>query len=270
MLFMILFTVLLPQAARAHDPIFGVGPHVLHRRGWGWGVKGEYKSLRDGEEFKLEHKIAYGITRNWTVRLDTPWVRKRDHDRSSAGWGDSILRTKYRFWYEPAEEGFYQATLLGGLKLPTGDKNTRPLLGTGSVDYIGGLAVGYEGRRWFLSGSGRYKYNTEADMAVADDLQAGHQFFYDLALGYRPWRTGYWEPDVLVMGELSGEIQAHNRVDGARVPDTGGDTLYFGTGVWLTYRNFAVKPGIQIPVYESRRNGHNTNYKVLLDIHFHF
>ena len=51
------------------------------------------------------------------------------------------------------------------------------------------------------------------------------------------------------MAELNYQSVGVAKQDGITLPGTGGDVLYLSAGVWLTYRNHAFKPGIQIPVY---------------------
>ncbi|NIR46240.1 MAG: hypothetical protein GWN51_16705, partial [Gemmatimonadetes bacterium] len=74
--------------------------------------------------------------------------------QSAEGVGDITLGTKYQFWKRDLPGAQYKAAAFLRTKLPTGDDHSLPRIGTGSTDVIGGLATGYEGRRWYWFASG--------------------------------------------------------------------------------------------------------------------
>ena len=236
-----------PGRAVAHEPIFGIGPRVIWKDGFGFEIA--YGRERSGpfDTSSLEYELLYGITPDLAVTVAVPQVlSRRTVAGAGAGIGDVGVRLKWRFFRRDVRGGVYHAAVIAGLELPTAA--TAPVrLGSGTRDALLGLAAGFEGRRWLWFASARYKRNGRTDAGV----DVGDATLLDAAIGVRPVRTAYRKPDTVVMAELNYRSGDPWRSGSAVVPNTGGKVLFLSAGVWFTYRNHAFKPGLQVPVYTS-------------------
>lgn len=230
-----------PGDIARHEPLFGLGPRTIWENGYGLEVGLDREKAAREESWGLDYHALYGLTANWSVTAEMHQVLAGTEDHSS-GLSDLMIRSKYRFVRNDVPGGVYHAAVLGGIELPTA---TGGLSDHSSTDVFGGLSGAYEGRRWLLFLTGRYRVNTQG----TDDVTPGNVFLYDAALGLRPVLTGYYQPDVVLMGELNGQIFGAREGSGTEVDGSAGSRLLAGIGVWLTYRNWAFKPGLQLPVY---------------------
>jgi hypothetical protein len=161
----------------------------------------------------------------------------------------------------------YSTTLLFQAKLPTGDDDRNPRLGSGSTDFVGGLLHGLESRRWYYNTAARYRLNTEG----GGDLEKGDKVFLDIVGGVRPVLTKYKEPDTVLFLELNFENAERDTLRGSDVADTGGWELFLSPGVFWTYRTYAVTAGVQIPVAENLNGTQATSdYRFKLSMKYEF
>lgn len=240
--------MLLPGAplARAHEPIFSVGPRTIWLDGLGLEVELEREHVGSEEVWALHYEALYGVTEDHAFTLEVPQVLDVETPAgSNDGFGDVVLRYKWRFLRRDVPGGTWQAAVMGGVELPSGDSGAEPSVGSGTTDVFVGASADWEGRRWLLFGTGRYKRNG----TDGRDVDLGDVTKLDVAVGFRPVKTGYMEPDTVLMAELNYESHGRWRQGGIDIPDTGGDLLFLGVGTWITYRNHAFKPGIQIPLH---------------------
>ncbi|MFQ5818187.1 MAG: hypothetical protein ACE5H2_09585 [Terriglobia bacterium] len=244
MLPLLLATALAAPNVFAHEPIFGLGPRTIWKNGIGFETELEREREELDRIWALKYELLYGITPDLAITLELPHLlQKQVGTETDSGLGDILLRGKWRFYRHEVWGGMYQAAVLGGVEFPTGD-TAGVGLGSGSYDYFLGLAGGYEGRRWLGIGAARYRFNTQN----AQGFARPDVVLYDLAVGIRPVKTAYTRPDVVFMFEINGEVFRHAEQDGRRVPGTSGDRMFAALGTWITYRNWAFKPGIQLPL----------------------
>ncbi len=229
-------------AVAAHDPIFGLGPHVLYKGGVETAVEWHGEKAGAEREDEIGVELTYGITGDWAAGVELPWVRVDDGGATNSGRGDIQLFTKYRFWRRDALAVQESAAVALKVNLDTGAGGT-PRIGTGATDWILGLAYGYESRRWYRWASLRWRRNGDRGA-----LDRGDRLLVDLVGGWRPHPRGYLEPDTVWLLELNGEITRRARLGGATVADSGGQEWFLSPGIFWTLRNFAVKAGVQIPV----------------------
>ena len=240
--------VAMAKPGAAHNPIFTPGPHLVY----GGGLEATIGYARDrasgagdretGQEVELE--LEYGLTADWTAEMELPLVDKDLNGRGSSGLGDIVLRSRYRFLRLDTPGVQRSAAVLGQVKLPTGDDGRTPRLGSGSTDFIGGLLYGHESRRWYYNLAARYRHNTEG----SGGLEKGDRLFLDVVGGVRPVLTDYLEPDAVVFLELNWENTGRDELNGADIANTGGWELFLSPGLFATYRNVALRTGVQIPI----------------------
>lgn len=263
----ILATVLVASSATAHEPVFGQGPRTIWKRGFGFETEIEREREEIGSVWALKYELLYGITSDIAVTLEVPHLlEKREGIQKESGLGDILLRGKWRFYRNEVWGGIYQVAVLGGIEFPTG-RTSGVALGSGSYDYFLGLAGAYEGRRWLSFGDVRYRFNNESGQGFSrPDV-----FLYDAAVGFRPVKTDYTKPDVVLMFEVNGEVFRQARQNGVPISGTSGDRLFGAVGAWITYRNWAFKPGFQFPlVQQMAALGQERDFRAVFSVEFHY
>ncbi len=252
--------------AWGHDPVFGIGPHVLYKGGV--EVAAELHRSEQGRERETEAglELTYGLTGDWAAGVELPWVRHEEGGARASGLGDVALFTKYRFWRRDRLGSQESAAVLLRVLTDSGDDRADPPLGSGSTDTVLGLTWGYEGRKWYRWASLRYRRNGENGAG----LRRGDRLLIDLVGGIRPRPSGYREPDTVWLLELNGEIAQRARRHGVDLADSGGRQWFLSPGLFWTRRNFAIKAGVQIPV-ASDLNGDQseTDYRARLIFEWH-
>ena len=263
------------RTAYGHEPIFGLGPHTIFKGGIGveMEIEGEKASNKDEEEkeYTLHTEILYGLTADLAVTLALPLVLEKKTAaggvaQSSSGPGDLGIRLKYRFWRRDRPGLQDAAALVVGTELPTGDDDTTPRLGSGSTDFLVGLTAARESLVWYYFGDVRYRLNSRDD-----GLKIGDRFFADVAIGIRPRPTEYLKLDLVLLAELNWESRQRNELYGVDVGNTGGDLLFLSPSFFLTYRNWAVKGGVQLPVQHNLHGDQpEDDYRFKLAVELHY
>ncbi len=252
-----------PEVSQAHEPIFGIGPHTIYKDGIGIGAEYEKEQTVKGKEQTLNYDLSYGLTADWSVTAEVPQKQKVEGEQQVSGLGDLTLKTKWRFYRKDYPEGRQdQVALLAAVKLPTGDQST----GSGSRDYLAGITVGRESRTLYYFTDLRYRKNGTNNK----NLQQGDAWLYGASFGFRPWQTEYWEPDLVLLLELSGKQQAQSRLNGSSLQNTGGHTASLGPSFLLSYQNWMIVGGVAFPVRQALNGSQDTEkYKIALGIERH-
>ena len=73
------------------------------------------------------------------------------------------------------------------------------------------------------------------------------------------------------MFELNGELSDRAEMNGERIPSSGGERWFLSPGLMLTYRNYALKAGVQIPISQDMNgNQLEVDYRSVLELEGHF
>lgn len=261
--FLVACAIVASAQAKAHDPVFGLGPHTLFKGGTEVHIGAFRQERGDDTETELALALKYGLTGDWVIGVEFPYVDISSPGASVSGGGDVGVSTKFRFWRNDQPGVQESAAVSLTTILDTADDR----LGGGATDVIGGISYGYEGRKWYRWAALRYRRNGEDD----GGFKRGDKILLDLVGGIRPKPTGYLEPDLVLMLELNGEFSQRAQRNGATLANTGGQEWFISPGLMWTYRNYAVKAGIQLPV-ASNLNGvqTETDYRAALEFEGHF
>ncbi len=255
--------------ALAHDPVFGIGPHVLFKDGIEVAAEMESEQAGDDKEQALALELTYGITGDWAVGIDLPYEFKQEENESSRGNGDVAIFTKYRFWRRDSLGLQESAAVFIKVLTDTAVEDKTPAINKGTTDTIVGMAYGYEGRKWYRWASARYRFNGASDVSGVR-VDRGDMIRIDFVGGIRPTPTGYLEPDTVWLLELNGEYGQRAEVNGVALADTGGTAWFLSPGIFWTKRNFAIKAGVQIPIYHNLAgNQENSDYRAKLVFEWH-
>lgn len=250
----------------AHEPIFGIGPETIFKYGTGIETEVEYEKGKSDSILGLYEEILFGLRQDLSITLRVPYIiQKKAPDSIANGLGDLVLRGKFRFFKKDYSGASNKLALVGGVKFPTGNKKDTPPLSTGSFDFIVGLTAGHESRRWYLFSDIRYRYNTKGD-----SVKKGDRLLYDFAAGVRPALSEYYKPDLVMLLELSGELRNKDRVNSLIDNNSGGSILYLGPSFLWSYRNWMLKGGIQVALYQNLSETETENIRSSLAIEIHF
>ncbi len=253
-------------------PVFGLRPPTLYKGGIGieldfMGDQSSASGLSDKNQYFLITSLFYGITTDLTVRTNIPVVlERRVGSISSTGVGDIVLLSKYRFWRHDEIGAQDALSAMVGVKLPTGKTSVTPRLGSGAFDLILGLVIGRDSRRWTFSGDIQTVLKTEG----SNNIRVGHQFLANMAFGLRPWLGEYTDPDFIIMTELNWKGQLKSTLSGTSLANSGGHRLFVAPGFTLIYRNWGLRGGVQIPIYqELNDNQRSDDYRFSLVAELH-
>ncbi len=262
----ILFQVIGAYPAMAHDPIFALGPHVLFEGGIETSVSLDRFEGGNSSDMELRSKAVYGITGDWAAGVDIPYIFKDNgaNIKNDKGFGNIGIFTKYRFWRKDSLGIQKSASAFAKIDFDTANES----VGSGTNDAVLGLAYGYESSKWYRWLSSRYRINGRTD----SNIDRGDKFFIDAVIGVRPKPiTDYYKADTVVMLELNAEYTQKSSLSGSSLANTGGEELFISPGIFWTYRNFAVKSGVQFPVYSNLNGNQNSSdYRASLTLELHF
>lgn len=130
---------LLSTAAQAHEPVFGIGPHVLFKGGVETAIEVHRDKAGNEKESEMGLEVVYGITGDWAAGVEVPYTFNDEGAESSSGPSDIQLFTKYRFWREDSLGLQKSAAVLLAINAENGDEKADPPLGNGATDIIAGL-----------------------------------------------------------------------------------------------------------------------------------
>lgn len=228
----------LTNRAFAHEPLFGLGPHTVGQ--YAWALESEFEHGHEG--WANHYELIYGFTPDIAVTAALPYVFSGE-DRK-AGFGDLVLRGKYRFFRHDYLNGSDAFAFHWGIKFPTGSRAEHR--GSGATDYFAGLSFGRETRRHYVFADIRYQIK-----GAVDNIERANVLNFDAAYGIRPWKLEYQQPDLVILGELLGEAAGKNSINGTADANSGGFVLSFAPGVLFSYRNMMLKGGVKFAVLEN-------------------
>lgn len=175
------------------------------------------------------------------VSLDSNASDLPARDFTTTGFGDGFLFARYDLLRRNVRGGFTRFSPEVGVKVPSGG-----VFGTGSTDPIGALIFSHVRDPHWLVADAEFTYTTTGD----DGFRGGNRWRYDLAYLFRVFPLdGLGTSSVLLVLELNGEHERRARLDGAKLPDTGGDLLFLSPGVeFLASNRLVLEFSSPIPV----------------------
>lgn len=241
------FVLLLSGGIFAHEPIYGNGPHVLFKGGFAPGF-----TLQSGFGYiENEFNLEYGVTANLTIGTDLFF----NNELNNYKYDGIKIKGKYRFYTKFTRRAMLQFSALGGYKLSDGGKQP-------DVFNLG-LAAGNETTTFYWFASAIY-----AGKITNEILKPGDQINYDLTLGYRVTKLSYYKPDLVIFLEFIGKRLFSSKFDGTKIDLSGGDSWAMAPTLMFTYRNYAIRTGVEIGIGESGYiKRPKTNFKLSIEMH---
>lgn len=252
-----------------YDELGHLNAHLLHEAGE------DVHNFDHNEIYSLA--LGYGLVDDFQLRLKLPYIQKTflrveeevvGKGDSSKGIGDITLEGKYCFYH-----GYADLSGIAGVKFPTGDTSQRgfddkkleieEVPGSGSFDYILGLAAGRETGRWLFGGGILYTLKTQGarDYEFGDVLELGVSSSY--ALG----PIGQF-PNYRLSGGINAQFIQKDKDKGSKVASSGGEILFFSPGFQMDINKqlsaFILAP---VPVSQNLGGEHfELDYSVLAGI----
>lgn len=166
---------------------------------------------------------------------------------SNSGIGDLELFGKYLFYQRDRRNETFRIASKAGVKLPTGDDEGSPALGTGSTDYFVTAVAAWIRGRVGIYGEGIYRLNTSNE-----NVGFGDTVSYNVAFGYRltpaVYQT-YPSPQLNAYLELNGATTRRSSRAGRRIEDSGGMLVLLSPGLqYVGGRRWLIEGSFQFPI----------------------
>ncbi|TMI75498.1 MAG: transporter [Bacteroidetes bacterium] len=211
---------------------------------------------------------GWNIGRRWQVLGFIPYNFNRQNSddglSTSSGIGDISLILNYdllnRQSTDKAGSSINQQLWVGaGVKIPTGKFSPDPndiiptasnQAGSGSLDYLLNAMYGVHVKNWGITSNVNYKINRKANGYKFGDRFSGSAF------GYRSLTAGntVFNPNA---GLLYESLQS-NKLDGEKVPDSGGNALFAAAGLEIGIKRLTIGFNAQLPLAQNFSNGQTT------------
>lgn len=261
------FLLSLTNSAFAHEPVFSLGPETIYKDGVGIETEFEFEHGDKEKEGVLHYEILYGLTENIALTLEVPqFLEKKEDTDTSDGLGDIALRTKFQFYRKDSLGVQDKATLIYGLKFPSGDEGKKPALGSGSIGHLFGLSLGHESTTIYGFATARFFLRTDSG-----SKDKGDRILLDVSFGFRPRLRAYKSWDLVLLLETSYIFIQKDKINGAKQPNTGGRKLLIGPTFLWSIRNIMLKGGFQFPVWQGLEGSQKKeDFRSVVAIEYHF
>ena len=165
-----------------------------------------------------------------TLQSDDPTLPDRDFTTTS--FGDGFIFARYDLLRKIVRGGFTRLSPEIGLKVPSGGA-----FSSGSTDPIGALIFSHVRDPHWLIADTEFTYTTTGD----DELRLGNIWRYDVAYLYRVLpRGGLGIPSVYLVLEMNGQQVRRARLNGTKLPNTGGNLVFLSPGIEFIVTNRVV------------------------------
>lgn len=187
--------------------------------------------------------LLYGFSDTTSLLLTFPvaadYVVKNDH---ASGYGDTGLQGEYAFYNQNNHRYADQATLVGGLTLPTGSPYKTPPIGQGSPSYfIGGTYSRTDVDWYFFTSPGAL-----ISQASSNSPGVTH-YLYQAGIG----RNIKSIPDqyiVLALFELNGQYSQYSAQFNGPGSGFGENVVLATPSLWLSTNQFILQLGLSTPL----------------------
>lgn len=198
--------------------------------------------------------VSYNVTSDLLLGAMLPLMnvtsRSTAASVTSTGLGDVSISGKYVLMQIDDLQETLRILGKVSLKLPTGNKNLTPSLGTGSWDASFGTVAGWIGKRFGLYADISYTLN-----GSSESYSYGNTFSYNAAVVlrlspavYETYPLTQWN----LYFEAIGKYVARDAVNGVSNQNSGGQILMLAPGLqWIPSRVLLTEVAIQFPVFQS-------------------
>ena len=214
------------------------------------------------DSFITQLAVGYNFNERWSAQMNLPFISRSfgsaTMPETVSGFGDLSVIGNYRAYQFTRDDFTFNWTILGGVKLPTGDATqlNRPeddfpegigghdiALGSGSVDGIVGTGFSARWKRAFINAQMQYAIRTEGHYS--------HRYANDWTWSGGPGAY-LWlgEQGTLSLQALtSGEAKDFDTYAGVADADSAITAVYLGPQLNFTWGgSLAAQLGVDLPV----------------------
>jgi len=242
-----LVVILLAGKLYAHEPLYGFGPHVLFRGGFAPHIN----LLFNQDTYQTEYALGYGITKTWTLSAEVPY-QGTDSEYLRRGF---VLKSKNRLWLNTKPGKSFQGSIVSRVELPAQDDQPTTMQLA--------MTVGQEALKFYWFASAGY-----VARFTDNELEPGNNVLYNFSIGYRPFKVDYYKPDLVLFIETTGNAFQKSRMNGELMGQSGGTNLAIAPTMFLTYKNLAIRGGMQFGLSNSAYAPKiKRNVRVTIELH---
>jgi hypothetical protein len=214
------------------------------------------------DSFVSQIFVGYNFNKRFSIELNVPiiarWYGSDTMHGTVSGLGDISVVGNFRPYQYSNGDFSFNWSILGGIKLPTGDSsllNTPDsalpdgigghdlALGSGSVDGIIGTGFSIQWKRYFLSGNMQYAIRTEGDF----QHQYANDWTWSVGPGAYVWIGQTWTVAAQVV--TSGDSKGMDTFAGVPDEDSAETAVYLGPQVNVTWGSqLIMQMGADLPV----------------------
>ncbi|MBI4462615.1 MAG: hypothetical protein HY653_06905 [Acidobacteria bacterium] len=182
------------------------------------------------------YAVVWGAYPHLNLTFVAPLVIAQTEDATdpsrnltTTSFADGLVFARYDLLRKNVRAGFTRLSPEIGLKVPSGSA-----FSSGSTDAIAALIFSHIRDPHWLIADAQFTYTTTGE----GGLRLGNHWNYDLAYLYRVLpRQRLDTPAFYLVLELNGEHERRARLNGMKLPNSGGDLLFLSPGIELqTYR----------------------------------
>lgn len=182
------------------------------------------------------YAVVWGAYPHLNLTFVAPLVIAQTEDATdpsrnltTTSFADGLVFARYDLLRKNVRAGFTRLSPEIGLKVPSGGA-----FSSGSTDAIAALIFSHIRDPHWLIADAQFTYTTTGE----GGLRLGNHWNYDLAYLYRVLpRQRLDTPAFYLVLELNGEHERRARLNGMKLPNSGGDLLFLSPGIELqTYR----------------------------------
>lgn len=195
--------------------------------------------------------FTWGFYRDFDVTILIPIVTNRFQSLGTptvggTGIGDAMALVKYRFYRRDSQRGTTQASVTGGVKVPTGPTNLR---GSNGTRLPATLQLGSGSTDLFLAANWTYTGLFNLKRLVADEdfrsfvrsqgteaTRLGNDIESRFWLSYRPYESKNVAREWFIGPALTGLHSQDDRMAGITQHGSGGDVLQVGAATYVGLR----------------------------------
>lgn len=199
-------------------------------------------------------EMLYGFTDYSSIYATIPIIMDLDlkDNASQSGIGDLLIQYEHAFFQCSDLHNFNQATIVLNMTFPTGvvtktsSAIRKPATGFGAVSFFIGFTASHLDKNW-------YAYISDGGIITTkkDCNKVGNTFFYQFGAGYNLGNPCDSTLDILL--EFNGIFTKPNLTNNQPDPNSGGNIIYLGPSLYLTYSTWVIEGGIQWPILQHMR-----------------
>ncbi len=239
-------------------PLVGFGQNILDKHETQLTLSASDYAGIDKHFIDLTPSVVYGITDKLSVSVNVPYAAsfKTGPDHST-GFEDASTQVEYAVYNKSTSRFEDQATLLGGISVPTGSTQKMPQTGLGSPSFFLGTTFDRTYVKWFVFAA------PGAELTTNDDgTQFGNNYLYQMGFGKNITNVNGW---ILAwMTEVDGTYTQKDVINGITDPDSGGNVIYATPSFWASTKQFIFQFGVGLPISQNL-NGDQTRETYLID-----